>query len=246
LPGRAQHTSGARPGRLRADAHRNRELLLAAACDAVIEHGADVPLDDIARRAGVGIATLYRRFRDRPALLRQLALDLMGRSAQEASAALTEEPDPFAALARYMHRALDLRIAAAMPVLVGRFEMDEELLEARRASVGPLEQIVERARAAGSLRPDVSAGDVGMLLVRLARPLPGGFPADVHDELAHRHLGVLLDGLRRGSSPAAALPGPAMTLDDLAAVPPPAPGDDPATTPVHHPALPPSRKGSRQ
>jgi AcrR family transcriptional regulator len=205
---------------LRADAHRNREALLAAARDAVIEHGADVPLDDIARRAGVGIATLYRRFGDRGGLLRQLAIDLMGHSAAEARSALAEEADPFDALARYMHRALDLRISAAMPALVTQVDMDAELLAARGASVGAMERIVELARAAGSLRGDVSAGDVGMLLVRLARPLPGPFPAGLNDELAHRHLDLLLGGLRRAPAGPAELPGPALTLDDLAAMPP--------------------------
>jgi AcrR family transcriptional regulator len=209
----------AQVGRLRADAHRNREALLAAARDAVIEHGADVPLDDIAKRAGVGIATLYRRFGDRGGLLRQLAIDLMGHSAAEATSALAEEADPFDALARYMHRALDLRISAAMPALVTQVDMDAELLAARAASVGAMERIVELAKAAGSLRPDVSAGDVGLLLVRLARPLPGPFPAGLHDELAHRHLDLLLDGLRRVPEPGA-LPGPALTLGDLATMPP--------------------------
>jgi AcrR family transcriptional regulator len=78
---------------MREDARRNRERLLVAARDAFVEHGAGAPLDDIARRAGVGIATLYRRFPDRPALQRQVALDLLDRSAREAAAALAAEPD---------------------------------------------------------------------------------------------------------------------------------------------------------
>jgi len=206
---------------MREDARRNRERLLAAARDAFVEQGADAPLDDIARRAGVGIATLYRRFPDRPALQRQLALDLLGRSAHEASAALAEEPDAFGALARYLHRALDLRIAAVMPVLVGQLQMDEELLAARRASAEAVDRIVTAARADGWLRPDAASGDVGMLLVRLSRPLPGPFPPTVDHRLAHRHLELLLDGLRPPASPGAPLPGPAMTFEDLAAMPPP-------------------------
>ena len=208
---------------MREDARRHRERLLAAARDAVVEHGTDVPLDDIARRAGVGIATLYRRFPDRPTLLRQVALDLLGRSAHEASTALAEEPHAFGALARYLHRALDLRIAAVMPVLVGQLQMDRELLDARRASVEPLDQIIAAARADGSLRLDVASGDIGMLLVRLARPLPGPLPPALNHRLAHRHLDLLLDGLLRTSaSPGVSLPGPAMTFDDLAAMPQPA------------------------
>jgi AcrR family transcriptional regulator len=201
---------------LRADARRNRERLLAAARDTFVEHGADAPLDDVARRAGVGIATLYRHFPDRPALLREVALDLIGRSADEAGAALAEEPDAFEALARYMHRALDLRIAAVMPELVRRVPMDDELRAVRSASVGPLDQIVATARAGGSLRPDVASGDIGLLLVRLTRPLPGGFSPEDDNRLAHRHLDLLLDGLRSSAYRGEPLPDPAMTFDDLA------------------------------
>ena len=203
---------------LRADARRNRDRLLAAARDVVIEQGADAPLDEVARRAGVGIATLYRRFPDRQILLRQLALDLLRRSAKEAGAALAEEPDAFGALGRYLHRALDLRIAAAMPVLAGRLRRDGELRAARAASVAAVDRLVGAAHAERSLRADVASGDVGMLLVRLARPLPGAFSAALNRRLAHRHLDLLLDGLR---APGAGLPGPALSLDDLAALPTP-------------------------
>jgi AcrR family transcriptional regulator len=205
---------------MRADALRNRQRLLEAARDALIEQGANAPLDDIARRAGVGIGTLYRRFPDRPALLRQVALDLLRRSAHEGASALAEEPDGFSALARYMHRALDLRIAAAMPVVVGRLpmEQDAELVAARRASVGPLDQIVAKAHQDGGLRPEVASGDIGLLLVRLTRPLPGPFPPEVNRRLAHRHLDMVLAGLRSSNPPGAPLPGPEMTFGDLRAM----------------------------
>lgn len=214
-------TSPARPRRMRADALRNRERLLDAARDAVIEHGPNAPLDDIARRAGVGIGTLYRRFPDRHSLLRQVALDLLARSAHEGDSALASEPDAFAALARYMHRALDLRIAAAMPALAGQLPMDEdaELFAARQASVEPMGMMVARAQADGTLRPDVVTGDIGLLLVRMTRPLPGPFPPEVHHRLAHRHLDLVLAGLRSANPAGERLPGPAMTFDDLRAMP---------------------------
>jgi AcrR family transcriptional regulator len=214
-------TSHAEPRRMRADALRNRERLIDAARDALIEQGAKARLDDIARRAGVGIGTLYRRFPDRPALLRQVALDLLRRSAHEGQTALADEPDAFSALARYMHRALDLRIAAAMPVVVGELEIDQnpELMAARQASVEPLNQIIAAAHADGSLRPEVASGDIGLLLVRLTRPLPGPFPPEVNQRLAHRHLDLVLAGLRSSNSAEASLPGPAMTFQDLRAMP---------------------------
>src|SRR6266540_7114663 len=88
---------------------------------------------DIARRAGVGIATLYRRFADRQALMLEVAREVLRQVTTEARAALTEEPDAFRALVRYLHRALDLRIAAVMPVLSGELtiEYDEDFRRAR-------------------------------------------------------------------------------------------------------------------
>src|SRR5579859_4938811 len=129
---------------LRADARRNRLQVLAAAAQVFVEQGADAPLDEIARRAGVGIATLYRRFPDRAALARAVALDVLARTAHAARAAETEEADPFDGLARYMHRALDLRISAVMPALLGRlsFEDDEELSAARQQAVEPVLRLI--------------------------------------------------------------------------------------------------------
>ncbi len=221
MPPEADATSSVPQRRMRADALRNRERLLDATRDALIELGASAPLDDIARRAGVGIGTLYRRFPDRPALLRQVALDLLDRSAHEARTALAEEPDAFSALARYMHRALDLRIAAAMPVVVGELQMDhdEALVAARQASIERIDQIIARAHADGSLRQDVASGDIGLLLVRLTRPLPGPFPPGMHDRLAHRHLDLVLSGLRSANPARVSLPEPAMTLEDLRDMP---------------------------
>src|SRR5947208_15676012 len=132
---------------LRADARRNREQLLAAARDVFVEQGADAPLDEVARRAGVGIATLYRRFPDRESLMRGLALDILGRAAHEARAALADAPAPFRALARYMHRALDLRISAVMPALLGRISFDDaEVSQARQASVEPVLRMIDAAQ----------------------------------------------------------------------------------------------------
>jgi AcrR family transcriptional regulator len=199
--------------RLRADARRNREQLLIAARDVFVEQGADAPLDDVARRAGVGIATLYRRFPDREALMRAVALDVLERVGAEARLALAEEPNAFNALVRYMHRAMDFRIAAVMPALLGRisFEDDPDILRAREWAVEPVVRMVELAQADGSLRRDVAFGDIGLMLVRLSRPLPGGFPRQLDERLAHRHIELLVQGLRTE----APLPGPALDLESL-------------------------------
>jgi hypothetical protein len=110
-------------------------------------------------------------------------------------------------------------------VLAGqlRIDQDAELQAAREASVGPIDKIIATAHADGSLRPDVVSGDIGLLLVRLTRPLPGPFAPEIAGALAHRHLDLLLAGLRSPNPPGAALPEPAMTFDDLRAMRPGAP-----------------------
>jgi AcrR family transcriptional regulator len=188
---------------------------LAAARDVFVEQGADAPLDDIARQAGVGIATLYRRFPDRQTLWRAVALDVLERAAAEAAAAEASEPDALAGLARYMHRALDLRISAVMPAMLGRLSLaDDELTVAREHALAPVLRMLTAAKAAGLVRADVEFGDIGTLLVRLSRPLPGPFPRELDLALAHRQLDLLLAGLS-GTEP---LGGPALNLEDLQSI----------------------------
>jgi AcrR family transcriptional regulator len=203
-----------KPRRTRADARRNREQILRAAADLIMEQGLATTMELIARRARVGIATLYRHFPDRTALLRQVALDGLGKVAQEATAALTEEPDAFTALARYMHVALDQRLGAVLLALTGRLDADEELLEARRRSRAAHNALITAAHQEGSLRPDVTAGDIAMLAVRFVQPLPGSFSPEDNNLLGHRHLEVILDGLLRFVSNEN-LPGPAFSFDDI-------------------------------
>lgn len=182
---------------LRADARRNHEQVLAAARDVFVERGAGAPLDEVARRAGVGIGTLYRRFGDRPGLLRAVVVDALEHTAAAAEQALAEEPDGFAALVRYMHAALDFRVSAVIPVVLETLDLeDDDVRAARERSAGLVQRIVEAAHADGSLPADVTFGDVGTLLVRLSRPLPGKVPADVDAGLAHRHLDFAIAGLR--------------------------------------------------
>jgi AcrR family transcriptional regulator len=204
---------------MRADARRNRERIMAAARDVLVEQGPEAPLDAIATAADVGIATLYRRFPDRQALVRAVVLDVLERSAGEARRALDEEPDTFQALARYLHRALDLRVSAVMPALLGLIPPDDdEIASIRTISWGLFQQLVDQAHAAGTLRPDATFVDVGQLLVRLARPLPGPIPRDLDNQVAHRHLELVLDGLRADRAGSLTpLPEPALTLADLQA-----------------------------
>ncbi|MFL6119939.1 TetR/AcrR family transcriptional regulator [Actinophytocola sp.] len=204
--------------RVRADALRNREHILNAVVDLLVEEGPTVALETIARRAGVGIATLYRHFPDRTVLLRQVAVDVLRQSARAAKAALAEEPDAFTALARYLHEAIDIRIGVVMPVLHDRVLMDDELNAAREASQGALAAVVKAAHDEGSLRPDVGSGDIGLLMIRMTPPLAVDISPEDNHRLSHRQLELVLDGLLRFLA-VDSLPGRPLELDELGFIP---------------------------
>lgn len=203
---------------LRADARRNQEQILAAARDVFIERGPDAPLDEIARRAGVGIGTLYRRFPDRPALMKAVVLDALTRTAEAAETAAAEATDSgsaFEALTTYLHAALDLRVSAVIPALLDRLDLhDPELGPARERGAATLERIVDAAKDEGSLAAEIAFGDLGLILVRLSHPLPGPIGPELDLELGHRQLDLVVAGLRAGRE----LSGPALSLDDLHAL----------------------------
>ena len=187
-------------GRLRADARRHHEQVLTAAREAFLSAGPGVPLDDVARRAGVGIATLYRRFGDREGLLRAVVIAALEDSRLAAESALEsadEGTDGLAALARFMHEVLDLRVSAVVPLALGRLDLeDPEIVPVREASAAAMERLIHVAHDDGSLPLQVGFADIGTLLVRLSRPLPGRVPTELDDELAHRHLDLALAGMR--------------------------------------------------
>ena len=219
MPDPAGENATPRPRALRADARRNHQQLLHAARDVLLERGPGAPLDEVARRAGVGIGTLYRRFPDRQALLRAVALEALADSRRAAEDALAQDGEGFAALTTYLHAALGSRVSAVLPLVLDRLDSeDEELQRAREASAELVQRIVDTAHADGSLHPQVGFADIGTLLVRLARPLPGPVPADVDDQLARRHLELFVAGLRAVSEHGTPLEGPRLERADLRAL----------------------------
>ncbi|MEU2428104.1 helix-turn-helix domain-containing protein [Streptomyces sp. NPDC007861] len=202
-----------RAPRPRADALRNRERIVAAAREMFVELGPDVPLDEIARRAGVGNATLYRNFPERTALVHEVVLSVMRRTTERAEAAAATEPDTFAALSRFTHEAADERIGALCPMLSGTFDHDHpDLLAERDRLEQAVRGLIDRAQAAGRVRTDIAVGDLMVALSQLTRPLPGTGCLDF-DRFIHRHLQLLLDGLEAPAR--SGLPGTAVTLEDL-------------------------------
>ncbi|GAA1386316.1 TetR/AcrR family transcriptional regulator [Kitasatospora putterlickiae] len=203
----------ARAPRLRADASRNRERIVLAARDAFVEHGADAPLDEIAKRAGVGNATLYRNFPTRTALIREVALLVQHRIVAIAERAAAEVPGAFDALERFAHETVDEKVGALCPLLTNRVDRnDPDLVEARERLLAVAGDLLERAKAAGEARPDVDHGDLFIAMSQLTRPLPGT-SCRVLGDFVHRHLQLFLDGMRAPAP--GVLPGRAATFEDF-------------------------------
>jgi AcrR family transcriptional regulator len=201
---------------LRADARRNRDQLVDAAGALFAERGPDVPMEEIARRAGVGVGTLYRRFPDRDTLVRAVAFGSFHRVVTNARAAVTE-PDGWSGLTRFVRRSVaDLRLATWLSMWFARtwaeVQLEREHEELRDELLGLLDELVERAQREGAMRPDVGVGDLAMLLALVLRPLPGGL-AGASEHAVERHVAVVLDGLR--ARPGDPLPGRPLVLEDL-------------------------------
>lgn len=189
-------TSQPRP--MRADARRNQERILLTARDMIVERGPDLPLDDIARRAGVGSGTLYRRFPDRKALLHAVALAALTGTVTAARAAAEQADDPFDALAGYLRQTLELRVSAVLPALLGTVDLegDPELATLRHEAVRLVDGFITAAQTVGTLPADITFADIGMMAVRIARPLPGTLSPEENHTLAQRHLELFIRGLR--------------------------------------------------
>lgn len=201
--------------RLRADASRNRARIVTAAREAFVEFGPDVPLDEIARRAGVGNATLYRNFADRRDLVHHVMIFVINRVVEHAKAAMAEEADAFEALVRFTHAAADERMGALCPLLSEHVSHDDSELEAAQDLLDQVTtELIGRAHASGRLRPDIGVGDFIVAVAQLTRPLPGSSGLELdRDEYAHRLLQLFLDGLQ---APARSdLPGHALAMGDL-------------------------------
>ncbi|MFJ2866760.1 TetR/AcrR family transcriptional regulator [Kitasatospora sp. NPDC087314] len=203
--------------RLRADARRNQEQILQAARDVFFEDGTAAPLDEIARRANVGIATLYRRFPDRTSLFRQLAVDGFEVVLAQARAArsVAERPDadaPLLGIERFLLGMVEQRLRFVLPLYGGPVIDDEEAASLRQAITSELDALLALGRERHAVRADVTSTDLIMAAAMISRPLPNT-PPDWVDTIARRHVAVHLDGMRPGG--VHRLPDLAFTREDL-------------------------------
>jgi AcrR family transcriptional regulator len=184
------------PGRpLRRDAQRNHEAIVAAARKVFCDHGLEAPLEQIARQAGVGIATLYRRFPNRAALLDAVLTDNLQAHIDAAEQALASD-DPWDGFASYLEQSCRLQATdrGLNDVMSMRFPR-ATATEAAKARLYELVGQVLDPQQSGQLRADLTLEDLAFLNWANTRILPAVRAAGAPDAW-RRHLGLLLDGFR--------------------------------------------------
>jgi AcrR family transcriptional regulator len=193
----------------RSHARRNHERLVVAAREVFAERGVEASLEEIARRAGVGVGTLYRHFANRDALVEAVFERRIGEFVAIAEAA-AEEPDGWLALAGMLEQTLAIQAGDRMlkDVFLRRPPGTGSVRQARAEMRRLFEAVLERARAQGSLRSDFAFADLALLFWSFA-PLMDA-TAETAPEAWRRHLHWLLDGLRAGG----ATPAPGAPLGD--------------------------------
>ncbi|MFG3286866.1 TetR/AcrR family transcriptional regulator [Streptomyces sp. NPDC048111] len=248
--GTAPGGGGSRPAPLRVDAQRNLEHVLRAAREVFGELGYGAPMEDVARRARVGVGTVYRRFPSKDVLVRRIAEEETSRLTDQARTALGQEDEPWSALSRFLRTSVASGAGRLLPPQVLRVGVDGEesgasadgvrgegarpeavrpgvdearvpqqrhvgqadagagwgrVVEQRTAPEQELDdagaaellavvgQLVERARAAGELRGDVTVADVLLVIATAAPSLPD---ATQQAAASARLLDILLEGLR--------------------------------------------------
>jgi len=172
------------PG-LRVDAERNRQRIVAAAREAFAELGLDVPMDEVARRAGVGVGTLYRRYPTRADLVAAAFEQKMSAYAEAARAALAE-PDSWRGFCDYVERvcAMQAEDRGFTLVLTMSFPTAKRFEAERDRSFADFLTLIDRAKATGRLRADFVAEDMVMFLMANAGVLTA--TADAAPETSRR------------------------------------------------------------
>lgn len=187
---------------MRADAARRRERLITAACHLMsTRHEDAVPLEDIAAHADVGIATLYRNFPDRTALVHACARHLftLAIDAQEKALTALDGPDPDAAWHSHVRELVAMGLGTMVPVLApdNLDELPADLADLRARASDLARRIARRAQQAGLIHPDIDPGIVLLGIFTVTRPQVPGVAA-VAPDLSEQLLRIYLSGLRAG------------------------------------------------
>ncbi len=179
---------------LRADARRNREKVLAAARAVFADEGVDAQMDDVARRADVGVGTVYRHFPTKEALLTALSDEVFAVVAVYTRNLLTLE-DPWEAFTRAMWFGAEKTAGdrAFSEVLAASTKMTPRTCPGKEDLDITVAELMDRCKAAGTMREDAMVADIGLIMCgvgsasQMDHPVPGAW---------RRHLAIMLDGLR--------------------------------------------------
>ena len=196
----------------RADARRNRELVLAAAEQVFAESGLKGQVEEVARRAGVGVGTVCRNFPTKQALVEAVLTSMYESLLGRALAAL-DHPDPGEAFERFFvalpefqarHRALGEQTANELELPTSAQPLREQLTLA-------LTELVARAQASGAIRADIGPADVSLLFAGIAHAT--ALAGELQPVLRERYVRIILDGMRPRE--ASALPGKPLDFAQL-------------------------------
>jgi AcrR family transcriptional regulator len=180
---------------MRVDAERNRRRILEAASELFAQKGLCVGLDEVARHAGVGVGTAYRRFRDKDELIDALFDEHLERLVALAERSLGAA-DAWTGLETFLEGAVEVHVAnrGLKELVFSDAHRYARAAEARRRIVPLVDRLVRRAQDAGQVRADLAPTDLGILQFMLSgvQDVAG----TVEPDLWRRYLGILLDGLR--------------------------------------------------
>lgn len=209
---------GSQPARLlRADAERNRKRILAAAAELFTERGLEPSLDDVARHAGVGVGTVYRRFPDKASLADALfdeRIDALVAMAEQAQA----EPDAWAALVSFLEHSAEMLASdrGLRQILMYAGQGHDRVICARDRMRPAIESLLKRAQADGQVRADLAATDVPIIEFMLAAVAE--YARQVRPAVWRRYLALILDALCPGSVSGRPLPEPELSADEMVEV----------------------------
>jgi AcrR family transcriptional regulator len=210
-----QRRPPARP--LRSDAERNRRRILRAAAEVFTSRGLQASLDEVAREAGVGVGTVYRRFPGKEPLVEALFEERMEALVGLAEKALTE-PDSWQGLVSFLRNACELLAAdRGLREILMFATYGRGRVERGKARMQPVvTRLLERAQRDGKVRADLRATD--MVFIEFMLTSAAGYADRVRPEIWLRYLALITDALRPAREGTTPLPVPALVPDEMLAV----------------------------
>jgi AcrR family transcriptional regulator len=216
-PGRRAEPAADPVRPLRRDAEQNRQRILRAAAEVFTGRGLQASLDDVARHAGVGVGTVYRRFPDKESLVEALFEERLGQVAAIAGQALAE-PDSWTGLTGFLEQACELLSSDhGLREILMFAAYGRDRVQAAKTRMQPLvTALVERAQRDGKVRADLRPTDI--LFIEFMLTSAAGYAEQVVPEVWRRYFVLLTDALRPARDGTTPLPVPALTPDEMAVV----------------------------